>query len=288
MQSLLEHNDKVKCPCCHAFIEVWVEDKNLEEIWGEGYCHQCRLDIEFESSILSNKVTVRSSCRRYYRRYQIGKCMQTKQLYVVTSGHGEDYHVVAIFTSIMSAQHLCDQDRSYQVEIFPCVDIPERKFLVYVVSVGEGSRYRILEVTPDKRFAAKIASSIRGKIKTYEVYPGPATTERVRYHKYFIPLENSEDPYYEVDRFSRRMDYGAENKPILTRRRRYNSSLPYRLEIAHPERSICSEICEQICVEIDKDEFDVSILEYNVDYELIKTNNKWEIEPCLLGAPHTP
>ena len=71
---------------------------------------------------------------------------------------------------------------------------------------------------------------------------------------------------------------------MVTRRRRYNDSLPLRLEVAAVEESTCAAICASLKKQLDNDELDLNIFEYNVDYHVEHIDNKWRIKPCLLQA----
>jgi hypothetical protein len=73
---------------------------------------------------------------------------------------------------------------------------------------------------------------------------------------------------------------------MVTRRRRYNSSLPYRFEVAAVNQEQASVVANQLYRGLNTGRFDPDAFEYNVDYRMIydRESNQWEVDPCLLVA----
>lgn len=216
--------------------------------------------------------------------------VMSNKIFAVVSCDDESYHLIGIYTNSITAQGISCLNTSYSIKEFDYLDSFDvsKPFPVYVVSVGLGSRYRILEITPDKKRASKIASSIRGKMTQYDAMPSLKNCHNIKYYKFFILLEDhkGEDFYY-VDHFLRPMSLYVDQDapPIVTRRRKYNSSLPYRFEVSAPDQIVAETITLQLCRKWSSSELDENIFEYNVDYTMVKDDDdNWEIEPCLLDA----
>lgn len=267
------------------------------------------LDFQFSWDIVNNRAEVISS-QGQHLTYEIGdKCMcedcrrkeqeelmelarqaNDQAVYAVVSGDKEHYHLLAIASNKPLAESLAGKDPDGRVIRFDTKVISrDRPFPVFIVSVGEGDRYRIIDITSDKKRAAKIATSVRGTVATFDAMPSMGASSVVRYFKYFVVLESdcdNDDEVFYVDRFSRREAgfVGIDPAPMVTRRRRYNSSLPYRFEVAAVDQRQAQEVANQLYEGINSGRFDVDEFEYNVDYRMVCNNREWEIDPCLLVA----
>jgi len=225
-------------------------------------------------------------------------------VYAVTSGKGKDYHLVLTTASRSYANTVKDlrssSSSNMQIEEFdPRGEFPsgyaDQIFPVYVVSVGMGEHYRIIEILVDQKRAHKIAGSLRGRVAKFECVPGNSVSQSVCFQKYFVVLGEDRDHYEEssngtafhADNFHRQLQLhcGEEVMPIITRRRRYNRSLPYRLEVASPSHETASEIARMFNGQYEDGKLDLDSFEYNVDYQLVQNpEGKWEIDPKLLLA----
>jgi len=208
---------------------------------------------------------------------------------------GPKTNLLAIYTSFSSAfdmqsmQNTRENGERFKIEEF---DYPRElgcgPFPAFVISVGVGEAYRIVDIVTDRKEAIKIATSIRGKVSTYDAMPSNRQHTSVTYYKWFLSFEaeeNDTDTCFFCDSFTRYMSlYASQNPvPILTHRRRYSSSLPHRIEIAAPNSRVAEEIAMQMESELTE-RFACDRLEYNVDYQLEKIRGKWEIKACLLEA----
>jgi hypothetical protein len=209
-------------------------------------------------------------------------------LWAVMGGEGESLHVVMVSSNRRYAERMslnATEDENLTVLEFPMKETkPSEATPVWIVSVGEGARYRIVDMALDHKQAVKIATSVRGVLAKYTCVPGPLEPRSAVLYKYFVVLEEDyegDDEIFFVDSFRReaRLHDGQQIQPFITRRRRYNRSLPYRVEVASPDRHQGGEIANRLM-----DSINIESLEYNVDYTVVHTDNGWEIDPCLLVA----
>lgn len=227
---------------------------------------------------------------------QLPRPGRDRTIYIVTKGEGKDYHIIQVYSHATPANYLAERSPDVRVERMACSGAPSstgEPFKVYVISVGENERYRIVDVSADKKRAMKIATSIRGAVSEFIARPGEMTYNEVRYYKYFVVLGqdrrergSSRENVFYVDRFTRRVPLceGQEAPPIATRRRRYNSSLPYRLEVAATSQELAAEIAQNLRARLTDNDI-ASMFGYNEDNSLFKNESgNWEIEPCLLEA----
>lgn len=267
------------------------------------------LDFAFTWDIVNSRVRVTSDAGQL--NYEIeDKCMcedcrrkeqeelmalareQDEQaLYVVVSGDKETYHLLAVCSNKYLAETLAGKDPEGRVVRFETpVPTRDRPFPAFVVSVGVGDRYRIIDVTSDEKRAAKIATSVRGTVSCFDAMPSMGSSSSVRYYKFFVPLSderNNEDDVYYVDRFSRREAgfVGVTPPPMVTRRRRYNNDLPYRFEVAATDQREAERVANDLRSGLDTGRFNENNFEYNVDYSMVLNDNgTWEVDPCLLVA----
>lgn len=210
------------------------------------------------------------------------------KLFAVVGGEKSTYCLVMISTTRGYAELLCRDARQYRVEEFQCANKPDTgPYPVYVVSVGGDDDYRIISLTLDKKQAHKIASSLKGRVSTYKAVENTPLTVNTQFYKWFIPLGqcSNDENYYYTDSYHQRV-LVYENKspaPTLTRRRRYDDGLPYRLELSDPDQRRSGSIAEQLYLDIDYGKLSIDSLEYNVAYTLVHNQqDKWEIDPCLL------
>lgn len=214
---------------------------------------------------------------------------ETPKIYALTDGDGPNLHLLIVTSNPMVRDlHKAEGLKSHA---FECPDLTyemkQTVFPVYVVSVGVGERYRIIDILLDRKAAIKIATSVRGKMAQYDCIPGVQVTQDVNLCKYFVPLSDvREDRFFYVDTFRRRVSL-CENEvhpPIVTRRRRYNSSLPYRFEVAAGDRSVAEQVARQIADDVEDESIDLDEFEYNVDYTMVQDGGRWVIDPQLLLA----
>ena len=277
-------------------------------------------------------------------------------IYAITSGMGtKEMFVVMLTTDHSVARDLTDRDNDLDYTTHQ-VDVPTGGgiFPAYIISVGTGVHYRIIDVVTCRKTAVKISSSIRGQVAQYDVTPGSHSHEHRTYYKYFVNLsytdyddisnyrdwsENSAEPsqvienddhadddgcdcaacvhdrvlsersrrslrsrrsrtrdrgngyprenegYHFVDTFSRRVTVynGVEIPSIVTRRRRYNDSLPYRLEVASTDQLKAAIIAYQLQKRFLDGDLCLEDFEYNVDAEMVKDDNgEWQVNPTML------
>jgi len=230
------------------------------------------------------------------------------QIYAVTCGEGSDFHLVLVTSNATMAENVAskfDYGKA-KVESYDCPNLPSttEPFKVFVVSVGEGPAYRIVDIFVDKKRAYKVSTSLRGAVSTLDAMPSETNTKDVRYYKYFVTLEShtiefgcededcdcdggregSAGESYYVDCFTRRETlYASQNPaPMVTRRRRYNSSLPYRFEVAATSKAVASDIAESMIEQIKAGKVKLDEYEFNVDYPMIADRNDWTVDNSLL------
>jgi hypothetical protein len=127
-----------------------------------------QLDYEIEDKCMCE------DCRRKEQEELMELARQSNEqaVYAVVSGDKETYHLLAIASNKALAEALAGRDKEGRVVRFETpVPTRDRPFPVYVVSVGLGDRYRIIEVSSDHKRAMKIATSVRGTVSTYAAIP---------------------------------------------------------------------------------------------------------------------
>ena len=229
-------------------------------------------------------------CERCGRIRQNSEVESDKgKLFAVVNGDKATYCLTMVSTSQGYADQICMNTSGYRVQEFDCADKPKvAPYPVYVVSVGDGDHYRIVNLSVNKKHAHKLASSIQGVVSVHVAIASTPEATDARFYKWFIPLGpcNQDEDYYYTDYFRRRvLTYDNQDPPpTITRRRRYDDGLPYRLEIADTNQDRCGEIAKKIYQGLDGGGLSPDTMEYNVEYTLVfnTQQHKWEIDPCLL------
>jgi len=284
-----------------------------------------QLDISFSWSIISNRVRATSaftSIYEYTPNIYLGQNIMPSSLfpshadqaervfpssstiYAVVAGTGKDYHLVLVTGNRTMATRTVAKsiDGECKVLEFPCKDLPEssKPFKVFVVSVGEGETYRIINIVLDEKTACKMATSIRGAVSYFDALPTEVNTVNLKYYKYFVPLESDHNygghdedcddedcdgcrgggsSSFYVDYFTRRVSVFENENPsaLVTRRRRYSSSLPYRFEVASPNRCDGEVLADFIACEVESGRLDLEDFEFNADCEFRVVDGKWKL-----------
>lgn len=277
-----------RCTSCTRGVVrfIYNTDNNQISVWNSH--DECR--YEPESLLNENRIWVVSSISlRRLRDLLEEPISHQENVFVVINGAGtEDCHIVQIFTQReVAASVLMGQRGGHTLSIqehqcpLTCYTRPSK---VFVVTVGSGKGYRIADITPDKRRATDIATSIGGSVSMHEALPSLLGYENVMYFKFFVNLEAGGSGRVQyIQSVYRREEVGGDwsDSAMVTHRRRYNSSLPHRLEVIATDERLGREISDQLSERFSAEDARL-LFEYNVDYQLERINEQWEIKPCLL------
>jgi hypothetical protein len=224
-------------------------------------------------------------------------------IFALTTGSGAELCLVMVTPNHRLIDGIASKfkDGVSKIHSYTCSKIPRSggPFKVFVVTVGEGASYRIVDIFVDKKRAYKVATSLTGSVSTLEAMRDSVTSKHVEYYKYFIPLEShdlnsdrdeDEEPqgekheYHYIDHFSRKEAIHSESisTPMVTRRRRYSSSLPYRFEVAASRKAIAQRICISMTSQLKAGEVNFDDYEYNVDYPVATVDGIWGIDSNIL------
>lgn len=294
------------CPRCRVLAIDCSLTYSPTGIQETGECPNCGVDVYSERNMRTGRISSMAGVELFsYYFWEIeSMCIDCerekmeraqnenngKTLYAVLGGAKDNYYIVALTPNKALSQYFSSRARGSWIKEFEChIPTMTEPFPVYVVSIGIGKQYRIVKMVSDKKTAGKIAASVRGKVSVFDAMPSELSRDMLTYRKYFIPLGDDRernDPFFFVDRFRRRVPlYENQDPPcFITRRRRYNSSLPYRLEVAAVDERLAHTVAQFFSSQVDSGELDVRLLEYNVDYLIVKNGDKWEVDPCLLEA----
>ena len=197
--------------------------------------------------------------------------------------------ILGVFTDQAAAKNEYDHLKQIELVAFDCKHTSPlgESFLVWIVSVGKDKAYRIISIFSVEKQAYKIASSVGGRVQATEAIPKRRKRRTVRVCKSWVVLGDAPERWTVVDEISvaRKLFAGEEKSvfPIATFRRVYDRSLPHRIEIlalTHDEAKYAARDFAELT-----DEVLCGMLEYNVDYKLIKADGKWGVDPCLLNQP---
>lgn len=196
--------------------------------------------------------------------------------------------ILGVYNTAAGAEEALVKPEDFEILEFE-VPYSTDTFPVWIASVGKDEAYRIIGVFTDRKQAAKIASSVGGRLREYECLPQRRMPMSVYVYRCWVVLGvyNQSRRARHIDEVSvrRRLYQGEESTafPIATFRRPYDSSLPNRIEVLARDDDESLEIAQSLARLTD--EQIRGSLEYNVDYKVIKTEDGWEIDPCLLEQP---
>lgn len=152
---------------------------------------------------------------------------------------------------------------------------------VYIVTTGTGHKYRVACLTQNKRTAVRFATSISGKIITQQLMQRLPRGREAVFHRWFVNLDTEE--IYPRGTVRRYLHEEGDEDPYCTLRRRYDESLPNRLEVAARSERCAEEIAHAVLdwsISEIKEKF-----EYNVETRMLLQFGEWRIHPCMVSTP---
>ncbi len=200
------------------------------------------------------------------------------KLFVVVQKHTSGLRILKIYTRSPPAIQLSHKTKDIEIVEYPCPRMQTESFPVYIVSVGKGKSYRIIDVVTDKKKAIRIATSVSGLISTQRAGPRNPRPESIRYYKYYVNLDmeagdSSRIIYHDCYNKNVLVDSDDIRRPFITHRRAYLREIPNRLEVSGLNRIQAEEIAKDY-IDLTRKEA-IDLFEYNVDYEMQLINGQW-------------
>lgn len=202
-------------------------------------------------------------------------------IFVVTEGIDNDFCIVSVFDNRIAAISMRDRVRSGDIVRIEVENQPSngRPWDVFLLTTQE---HKPVVAYMDKREAMDKAKADQLLVCRYPVTRGCMEWAEISGYKYFVRLREGErsECLDCGNCYDRKRAYAGEQMAYkVTHRRRYNSSLPHRLEVVGHDRRVAKTLADQMA-EIPYDEV-MERFEYNVDY--VYTQNEqgeWERSEC--------
>ena len=214
----------------------------------------------------------------YEHQQAIIKDCKDSKLFVVVQKNPEGLRILKIYTDFDAAQKLLRKIKYTEVITYSNSMKSYQFFSVFVISVGKGKSYRIIDIVFDKKKAIKIATSVNGLVSTHKVGPKDFNPTQKEFYKYWVNLDGEDCNTLEYRGTDTRIVTSIPGNnifSILTHRRRYLDSMPARLEIFGLIRQDAEDIAKQY-VHLSLKEA-IELFEYNTDYSLDLIDGKWQI-----------